>query len=569
MKADANATPSRSALRTSLATRVDGASAPPRPPTAWAQTVPSNRQRLTFEASTSYKDRDEQTQPPSRQRLTFEAHTLYRDEQSSEATTEESSSFIGEADANAQASTRSTLRSSSSRKIVTKNPFGHNSAQDEFDLVVNEAVVEWGKSRWLLLEALGNLVSLIVPLWFIMYQNYQACDRNDGDDRCGNESEIILMRCYEYNGFTKYFCEYTRFYVVSFPYIAGFFVLYLIGWRLLRQRSFYGVMQVHAIIDYHHGSLFKRKALRVVVVWILHVLAHFALHVAVTRKFSIGALISKSDDAVRKNFKEIQNITFSSCSYLAPMVVFLIFVRNVYFFKERLLPLSIFIDSDPLAASNALARTWFLPEDLVAYIMQYGSFLDDNSSPCEAPDLFRKLIRRCRDYRGGLERPFMLGEGFSPGMKSIYGSEIKSPRTTSGKYKKNKKNCWQKMQGLLKFLSLTWWPERLVLATNLIDPSTRAFRRAWLTYLCVSLFFMSVHTRFMYNDIEKALKEDRSRGSFYCLWIVAIFAGCFHGAAIVCHILQIIRHTAVAQRCCTVLPKQATETELSESNRLS
>merc|ERR1712094_98070 len=109
--------------------------------------------------------------------------------------------------------------------------------------------------------------------------------------------------------------------------------------------------------------------------------------------------------------------------------------------------------------------------------------MGDNSAPCEASDLFRKLVKSCRDYRGYIEKPFLLGDSFVFRSECTYGSEISSPKTTGGKYSKRKKTWKQQFYGLFKFLSMTWWPERLCLADNLVDDSTRAFRRAWLIYL--------------------------------------------------------------------------------------
>lgn len=272
--------------------------------------------------------------------------------------------------------------------------------------------------------------------------------------------------------FNAILCEYTKAYVRCFP-LLGLIVSILVASRmLLQQRAYYEMLSHGTLITFEKFQPFK-DPLFLILAWCMsNAFFHFALDIWVAHEFSFNIVEDLSKFQAQEFQHQIHRVAIF---YVAPSMLFMLFLWTSYDTELVLLPLNKYFEDDSDAARRTLSEVTILPEDEAARIINQGLIyhgLDETNLTIE--DLCDNLAALATD----------------PGLHSP--NQVEAEHLSS----------WRLMS--------TLWPAKFMLDPRLKDDDSIHFRHVWYIFLLGAFSMIAVVFYFFawitYKDVNDILE---------------------------------------------------------------
>lgn len=225
-----------------------------------------------------------------------------------------------------------------------------------------------------------NLATLLLLYWTLLW---------------GPAAKKNLMLCWNpphLSVWEQFGCEYTKAWVRSFPLLSAIVVLVISLRLMVQQRIYYGFLKEGALLDFNNIAPQQDPLLILLFISILHAIVHFVL---------------KMQDGQGDIEEEVESVVMK---FLAPYVIFLIFLYSSYDIEQLLVPLNKYVEEDPDFAKRALANIHFLEEDVVRHIVKAQDVIGEVVE-AKGPDdvsvaaMYHEIIRRYPEAKGEMPEP--------------------------------------------------------------------------------------------------------------------------------------------------------------------
>jgi len=324
--------------------------------------------------------------------------------------------------------------------------------KDDKKQEAEEVVFEWEAKAapwYLFLNAaiiIGkNLAALLLLFWTLLR---------------GPAAKKNLMHCnpMELTTFQVFGCEYTKAFMRAFPLLAGCVTLGIAMRVMVQQRVYYGLLKAGGLLDFKNVEAWRDPLLLVLVFSMLHAIAHFTL--------KLHELVL-SGAAVHEELQQV------AINFIAPYVVFMLFLYGSNDIELLLVPLNKFVEEDPEYARKALTSMVYLDEDVV------------------------RTDVLSRDVVGDALED-------APSIEAVYREVIRA-------YPEAKAGMLPQEDGFIQFyLQASLWPARMLSDARLSDEKTSSFRLMFHIFLAFCLlvqvmvfclFFQQAVLKDLYYDV--------------------------------------------------------------------
>lgn len=235
-------------------------------------------------------------------------------------------------------------------------------------------------------------------------------------------------------------CEWTKTYVRCFPLMALVVSLMAASRYLLHHRIYYELLRHKILLNFDNFPGHKDPLFLILVWCALNAFAHFIFNLWKYFNFDIYNPKTAVQGAMGADFqKELNKVAIF---YMIPTGIFLAFLYGSYDTEAQLIPLSKYIEEDPVEMRKVVANMVVLDEQVASRVTEKGHLYDAVEDQCTTADVFQELVEECRaeQEQHPDKQPDSLG-------------------------------AWR--------LVSTQWPAQILLDTRLSDDKADRFRHVW------------------------------------------------------------------------------------------
>lgn len=287
-------------------------------------------------------------------------------------------------------------------------------------------------------------------------------------------------------------CEYTKAYMRSLP-LMGIVILIVVASRqILYQRIYYQMLLHNTLLRFESPSPLSDPIFKLLLWCIANAFCHFAPLVPAVRWW-VG-----ESSVEEEKVKEGQEVLIFYCG---PVAVFTWLLWNSYNIHSRLIPLSSYMEGDPVGARRALTKLSVLDESVIFEALNRGCMKSD-AILCSMKDAiaeikeheleFAEFSDEEEDSRGS--SPIGTNEPTTHGTRS-HAHLIDANSEQAARSRAHLSDTDSDLYDFVRRdgspfqwrLDSKLWPARLLLSRRLQDEDSIHFMHMWCNFVLVAL----------------------------------------------------------------------------------
>jgi len=272
-------------------------------------------------------------------------------------------------------------------------------------------------------------------------------------------------------------CECTKSSMRCFVLFAMIVSLLIALRQIARQRIYYEMLRRGALLDFETVTPFHDP---------LFLLLTFCLLISLTHILVAAWQYHEDDKSVDQFLVFLKAVVVK---YVAHSCVFLAFLASAYDTENQLLPLSKYVEEDPVAARLLLSQMAIVLEASAAEAVERGRHIPEGVETCTSEESYACLLA------ASTQVPLHVDEAGSLSMAQLL---LENAR----------------VEKYAKFIA-EMWPARALLDPRIKDDNSLRFKRVWyavngcaipLTFLVLLFFLRQVRNDL--EDVRKGQTED-------------------------------------------------------------